>query len=174
MNNVRELPIATAKTDDAPPGPPGLPTSCRILLVVTLTLLGLEIGMWRRCVFLIDRAILVAIVGAQCMLLATFLMTPGSARCKTVAYVAHLAFAASIIAIPLVARDPALIALHAFAVIVTMATRRKMGHCILRDVDRGTNYIPNPFDWDVIFPAAGIVSVARLYWGARARTSDGK
>lgn len=164
MNDVRAQPVAKADEVSLFPGSP------RILLAFTLTLLGLETCIWWRCTCSIDRAILVAIISAQCMLLSTFLMTPaGSTRVVTVAYVAHVVFAASIFAIPLMARDPSLIALHAFAVIVTMATRRKIGHCILRDVDRGTNYIPNPFDWDLIFPAAGIVSVARLYWpNARA------
>lgn len=41
-----------------------------------------------------------------------------------------------------------------------------MGRCILCDVDRGTNHIPNPFDWDLVLPAVGIVSVARLYWSS--------
>ena len=167
MNDIRAQPAP--KADEAPP-PPGSSTSSHILLAFTLTLLGLEIGIWPRGT--IDRAILVVIVGAQCMLLATFFMTPGSTRVVTVAYVAHVVFGAAIFAIPLMAHDPALIALHAFAVIVTMATRRKMGRCILRDVDRGTNHIPNPFDWDLVLPAVGIVSVARLYWSsARARGS---
>ena len=77
-------------------------------------------------------------------------------------HAAHLAFAATVVLIPLTTWNRHLLHLHVFVMVVTIATRKHFGGCMLSALDGDANATGIDLDWDLLFPALATVSLLKL------------
>jgi hypothetical protein len=79
----------------------------------------------------------------------------------------HYMQAFAFILIPYISYSKGLLHWHLFFMIFTLASRKKIGGCIVRKLESDNpltqNSFTDKFDWDIIFPLLAVSSLANLY-----------
>ena len=125
---------------------------------------------WPACTSRRDRGLLCAglVIG---LAITLSLILPQSPAASSMMYVAHIAFAALLGAIPLFATCPGLLAVHATICYFGLATRAVLGGCFVSTVDGDRTVLPFNMNADLLMAGAGVVSVVRLQRCAQTHAS---